>query len=66
MSGHWIKGATEHGKGNLHRALGVAEDRTIPQAKVMKASHGDNPRVAKEARLAETLEHLHRKHGKGV
>lgn len=66
MSGHWIAGATEKNRGGLHRSLGVAEDRTIPQAKVNKATHSDNPKVAKQARLAQTLEHLHRKHGSGV
>ena len=62
----WIKAATENGKGNLHRSLGVKQGQIIPQAKIMKAEHADNPRVAKQARLAETLEHLHKRCGGGI
>ena len=57
MSGNWIAKATQN-KGALHRSLGVAPDKIIPQAKIMKAEHADSPKVAKQARLAETLEHL--------
>lgn len=65
MSGHWIAGATQN-KGALHRSLGVAEDKTIPKAKVDKAAHSDNPALAKRARLAETLSHLQKRHGEKV
>lgn len=60
MSGNWIKGAIKH-PGSLHRALHVPQDKIIPQAKIMKATHADNPSLAKKARLAETLEHLNKR-----
>jgi hypothetical protein len=63
MSGNWIAGAVKGGKGNLHRALHVPQGDIIPESKINKASHADNPKLAKEARLAKTLEHLHRRHG---
>ena len=62
MSGHWIAGAVTH-KGALHRALHVPEGEKIPKAKIAKAAHSANPVMAKRARLAETLSHLHRRHG---
>jgi len=62
----WIKGATEGGKGNLHRSLHVPDGEIIPKSKINKAEHAENPRVAKEARLAKTLEMLHRKCGGSV
>lgn len=67
MMGNWIHKAIkpEH-KGSLHRSLHVPEGDIIPQAKVMKAEHSNNPALAKKARLAETLEHMHRKCGGGV
>ena len=58
MSGNWIAGAVKGGKGSLHRALGVNQDKIIPQSKIMKAEHAENPALAKKARLAETLEHF--------
>ena len=58
----WIQAATAN-KGGLHRSLHVPQGNPIPKSKVMKAAHADNPKVAKQARLAETLSHLHRKHG---
>ena len=53
----WITKATEN-KGGLHKALKVPESEIIPKSKINKAAHGDNPKVAKEARLAETLGRL--------
>lgn len=63
--GRWIAGATRN-KGALHRSLGVPQGEKIPQKKIMKAEHSDNPTLAKRARLAETLSHLRRKHGGDV
>ena len=57
MSG-WIKKAVGANPGGLHRSLGVKPDAIIPQSKIMKAEHADSPKVAKQARLAATLEHL--------
>jgi hypothetical protein len=59
---HWIKDAVRH-KGALHSMLHVPQGETIPKAKIAKAAHSDNPTLAKRARLAETLSHLHRRHG---
>jgi len=60
MSGNWIAGAVKN-KGSLHRSLHVPKGDIIPQSKIMKAEHADNPALAKKARLAETLEHLHKR-----
>lgn len=55
--GGWIAGATKN-KGGLHRSLGVPEGQTIPAGKVEAATHSSNPRVRKQANLAETLKGL--------
>lgn len=65
MSDNWIAGATKN-KGGLHRSLHIPEGKTIPQGRIHKAEHASNPKVAKQARLAETLEHLHKKCGGSV
>lgn len=59
---NWIKGATAN-KGALHRELDVPEGEKIPAKKLVKASHSDNPTLAKRANLAETLKKLHKRHG---
>ena len=60
MSKDWIAGATKN-KGALHRSLGVPEGEKIPKAKIEKAANSDNPKLAKRARLAETLAKLRKK-----
>jgi hypothetical protein len=56
----WIAGAT--GKpGTLHRQLGVPSDQKIPTAK-LKAHDKGNSKLAKRARLAETLRGLKHRH----
>jgi hypothetical protein len=62
---NWIKGAIKH-EGSLHRALGVPKGDTIPKGKIEKASHSDNPSLAKKANLAKTLAKLHKRHGGAV
>jgi hypothetical protein len=63
---HWIAGAVEH-EGSLHKSLHVPEGKNIPQKKILKAEHSKNPKLAKKAHLAETLEHLpHKKAGGSV
>lgn len=57
----WIKKATED-KGALHRNLGVKEGEKIPEGKLKNAEHSENPKIRKEAALAETLKGMH--HGK--
>jgi hypothetical protein len=56
---NWIKGAIKH-PGGLHRALGVSEGEKIPEKKMEKAEHSDNPHVRKMAALAETLSKFHK------
>lgn len=62
MSNNWIKSAVEH-PGALHKSLNVPEGKKIPEKKLEKAAHSDNPTLAKRARLAETLKKLHKRHG---
>jgi hypothetical protein len=57
MAEHWIQGAIKR-PGALHRALDVPEGEKIPEKKIEKAEHSSNERLAREARLAETLKHL--------
>ena len=62
MSKNWIAGAIKH-PGSLHKALHVPEGKTIPSGKLEKASHSENPSLAKKANLAKTLKTLHKRHG---
>ena len=55
----WISGAIKH-KGALHKSLGVPAGEKIPEKKLEKAEHSKNPKLAKRARLAETLKTMHR------
>ena len=41
--------------GSLHRALGVAEGKTIPAAKVEKATHSASPALRKKAQFAANI-----------
>lgn len=61
-SGKWIQSAIKH-PGALHKELGVPEGKKIPEKKLEKATHSDNPKLAKRAHLAETLGRMHRKDG---
>ena len=58
----WISGAIKH-PGSLHKALGVAPGKKIPEKKLEKAEHSKNPSLRKKAVLAETLKGLPRHHG---
>lgn len=42
-------------KGNLHRALGVSEDESIPEKKLEAARSSDNEHVRKMAEFAHTM-----------
>lgn len=55
----WIQKAIKH-PGALHKSLGVAKGKKIPEAKLKKAEHSKNPTTAKRARLAETLKGFHK------
>jgi len=56
---NWIAGAIKR-PGALHRALHVPLEQKIPEGKINAAEHSKNPRLAKEARLAKTLESFHK------
>lgn len=56
--GKWIQGAIKH-KGALHKELGVPQGEKIPAKKLSKAEHSSNPKLAKRARLAQTLKGFH-------
>lgn len=58
-SGKWIQGAIKH-PGALRKSLHVPEGEPIPAAKLEKATHSDNPKLARRARLAETLKGFHK------
>lgn len=60
----FIQEATQN-KGGLHRSLGIPQGKKIPVKRIKKAEHSRNPRIRKEANLAETLSHLrpHKKEG---
>jgi hypothetical protein len=52
----WIqKAINPETKGALHKALGVAQDKKIPESKLENATHSKNPLTRKRANLAETL-----------
>ena len=59
---NWIAGAVGKHKGALHRALHVPEGQKIPASKIAKAASAGG-KLGKQARLAETLKGLHKKHG---
>ena len=56
----WIKGAIKH-PGKLHRELGIAQGKKIPEKTLEKATHSKNPTIKKEAVLAETLKGFRKK-----
>lgn len=41
-------------KGGLHRSLGIPEGQKIPPARIAAATKSPDPKVRKEANLAET------------
>lgn len=55
----WIKEAVSEGKGALHRHLHVPPGEKIPASKLEEAKHSKNPKIRKEAILAETLKGFH-------
>ena len=62
MSKNWIAGATQN-KGGLHRSLHIPQGDTIPVGRIKKATHAENPTLAKRANLALTLRKLHHRSG---
>lgn len=59
-SGHWIQGAIKR-PGALHRATNTPMGEKIPMAKIKKAEHSSNKRVAAEARLGERLKSMNKR-----
>ncbi len=57
---NWIKEATKN-KGGLHKSLGVPMGKKIPASKISKATKSSNPRIAKQANLAQTLKKMRKK-----
>lgn len=55
---HWIAGAIKH-PGALHKQLGVPQGEKIPAGKLAKAA-GAGGKLGERARLAETLEGMHK------
>lgn len=56
----FIKDATKN-KGGLHRSLGVPEGKKIPPGRIEAATKSPNPKIRKQADLAETLGGLRKK-----
>lgn len=65
MAEKWIQSAIKH-PGSLHKALHVPEGKNIPSGKLEKASHSENPSLAKKANLAKTLKAMNRKYGGNI
>jgi len=61
MAEQWIQKATSKNRGALRKKLGAKPGKAIPEKKLEKAAGSKNPRLAKEARLAETLKKLRKK-----
>ena len=52
----WIQKAVNPAhKGGLHKALHVAQDKTIPKAKIEKATHSTNPKLRHMAQFAKNV-----------
>jgi hypothetical protein len=47
--------------GNLHRALGVSEDKVIPKEKIEAATHSTSDHVRHMATMAQTMAGFHKK-----
>lgn len=56
----WIQGAISH-PGALRKELHVKKGHDIPEAKLEKAAHSQDPLLKKRAILAETLRGFHKK-----
>ena len=51
---HWIQSAIKH-PNSLRETLGVKAGHDIPENKLEKAEHSQNPMTRKRANLAETF-----------
>lgn len=57
MAEKWIQ-KMHMKKGALHKSLGVPQGEKIPEKKLEKAEHSNNPLTRKRANLAATLSKL--------
>ena len=55
----WIQGAIKK-PGALRKSLHAKKGEKISESKLKKAEHSKNPKLAKRARLAETLRKIHK------
>jgi hypothetical protein len=62
MAEKWIQKAIKN-PGALRKSLKVPVGETIPTGKLTKASHSENPTLAKRANLAMTLKKINKRHG---
>lgn len=53
-----LKKALSANPGGLHRALHVPEGRKIPAGELARARKSKNPKIRKEANLANTARHF--------
>lgn len=58
---NWIKEAVGKNPGALREKLKVKKGEKIPENKLKKAEHSKNPKLKKEAILAETLKKMKHK-----
>jgi hypothetical protein len=57
--GKWIQDAVSKNPGSLHRQLHIPQGEKIPEKKLAKAAHSDNPTLRRRAALAKTLKGFH-------
>ncbi len=64
MADKWISEGKAKGtirEGGLHKSLGIAEGKRIPAGRIAKAAKSRNPKVRKQARLAQTFARMRSK-----
>lgn len=52
-------------KGALHKDLHIPEGKKIPDKKLEKAEHSNNPTIRRRAQMAETLKGLRHSNKRG-
>jgi hypothetical protein len=55
---NWIQGAIKR-PGGLHKSLGIPQGNKIPERRIESAERSKNPKVRKQAYLAQTLKKMH-------
>lgn len=61
--GSWIAEAMAKpgAKGGLHRSLGIAEGKKIPEKRLEAATHSKNTKVKRQAIMAENMKKARKK-----